>query len=318
MGKDLSLEFTDPQAYIESLDQVKFSYSLSSEEKIAMHYSRIHVINDLVMTFSDHEASTGYFTNEHRHQKYFGLRFIRSGRERHSYNGQSTLLDKEECLFFDLSGKGGYRRLSRVEGINLLLPHDVLASKIPKMTDFCFRLDCRQGLGKVVIEYTFLLEEELIGLSQDERVIVMDNYLDILCQWLIQSENQLPNQQNTLLFAQIQDYLTHHLSNEELNLSSVANHFNLSPRTIQKLFCEQGLTFSKYLVNERLRHAAQDLLSSQLSITEVALKWAFCDTSYFCRKFKEKFDRTPSVYIKEYRDSLCSESVKRISCPLKQ
>lgn len=318
MGKDLSLEFTNPQEYIESLDQVNFSYSLSSEEKIAMHYSRIHVINDLIITFSDHEASAGFFTNEHRHQKYFGLRFIRSGRERHSYNGQNILLDKEECLFFDLSGKGGYRRLSRVEGINLLLPHDQMATKIPKMTDFCFSLDCRQGLGKVLFDYTFLFEEQLLGLSKDERVMVVDNYLDLLCQWLIQSENQPPNQQNALLFAQIQDYLSHHLSNATLNLSSVANHFKLSPRTIQKLFGEQGLTFSKYLVNERLRHAAQDLLNSQLSITEVALKWAFCDTSYFCRKFKIKFGRTPSIYAKEYQSSLCSEGTKRISCPLKQ
>lgn len=318
MGKYLSLEFTDPQEYIENLDHVNFSYSLSSDEQVAMHYSRIHVINEMVITYSDHEASTGFFVNEHRNQKYIGLRFIRSGRERHSYNGQSILLNKEECLFFDLSGNGGYQRLSRVEGINLLLPYKMFSLKIPHMADFCFRLNCRHGLGKIIFDHTFLLEEQLSGLSEDELLVVLDNYFDLLCHWLIQYENQQLSQQNIVQFAQIQEYITRHLSNETLNLSLIATHFKLSQRTIQKLFEEQGLSFSKYLTNERLRHAAHDLLHSQLSITEVALKWAFCDTSYFCRKFKLKFGRTPSIYMKEYQNSLCGESDKRLSCPLKQ
>ncbi|WP_413538357.1 helix-turn-helix transcriptional regulator [Enterococcus malodoratus] len=318
MRKSLSLEFTDPQEYIENLDHVNFSYSLFSEEEIAMHYSRIHVVNDSVKTFSDHEESTGFFTNERRDQKYFGLRFIRSGQECHSFNYQSIFLDKDECLFFDLSGKGGYRRLSRVEGINLLFPYKMLAAKLPNMEDFCMKLNCRQGLGKIMFDYTFSIEEQLSGLSEDDRVLIIDNYLEVLCQWLIQSENKFPNRHNTKVFAQIQDYISHHLSNETLNLSLVATEFNLSQRSIQKLFEEQGLTFSKYLTNERLRHAAQDLVNSHLTVTEIALKWAFCDTSYFCRKFKIKFGRTPSIYMKEYRSSLCGESIQRISCPLKK
>lgn len=318
MGKDVSLEFTDPQDYIENLDHVHFGYSVSSNEKVVMHYSRIHVVNDLVLTFSDHEASTGFFVNEHRNQKYFGLRFIRSGRERHSFKDQRILLDSEECIFFDLSGKGVYQRLSRVEGINVLLPYKMLATRIPNMEGICYKLNCRQGLGKIVFDYTFLIEEQLSKLPEEERMMVIENYLDLLCLWLIQSENQQPNQQNLLLFAQIQEFITHHLTNQNLNLSSVANHLNLSQRTIQKLFEEHGLTFSRYLTDERLRHASQDLLNSNLTVTDIALKWAFCDTSYFCRKFKAKFGRTPSVYVKEYQSSLCSESAQRISCPLKK
>ncbi|MGM0216580.1 helix-turn-helix transcriptional regulator [Enterococcus sp. AZ109] len=319
MKKNISLEFTDPQEYIQNLDQVNFAYSLVSSEKKAMHFSRIHVIDDLVFTFSDHEPSQGHFFNEETDKRYVGLRFLSSGTEQHHFSSKKLLLTQHECLFFDLSsGKGLYERLTRTQGINILLPYHLIAMRIPDTRHFCLKLNCQNGLGKMVKEYSFLIESQLIHLSIKDRNKVIENYLDLLCFWLIQPENVKVNYSKEILFAQVQDYIHHHLHDSHLNLTKVAEYFGLSQRTIQHLFSDEQMSFSKYVMNQRLTGAAKDLLNSGWTVTDIAYKWGFCDTSYFCRNFKKKFGLTPSHYYHQYQTYQCEASKDKVLCPVKE
>ena len=48
----------------------------------------------------------------------------------------------------------------------------------------------------------------------------------------------------------------------------------------------------------RLQHAALDLVSTNDSITEIALRSGFSDSNYFKDAFKKKYGITPSAYRK--------------------
>ncbi len=52
----------------------------------------------------------------------------------------------------------------------------------------------------------------------------------------------------------------------------------------------------EYLVLIRLRSAAYELLSTDQSVTQIALHCGFSDSNYFKDAFKKKFGLTPRDY----------------------
>ena len=57
-----------------------------------------------------------------------------------------------------------------------------------------------------------------------------------------------------------------------------------------------GMTFVQYLTHVRLVNACRLLRESDLSVASIADRVGFSDQSYFDKKFREHFDRTPSEF----------------------
>jgi AraC-like DNA-binding protein len=81
-----------------------------------------------------------------------------------------------------------------------------------------------------------------------------------------------------------------------LGRSRVAEELGVSIRTLARAFAMHGTTFDRSLWNCRLEAAYEALLSSRanISITEVALRHGFSDSSHFTRRFRTRFGVTPS------------------------
>ncbi len=79
-----------------------------------------------------------------------------------------------------------------------------------------------------------------------------------------------------------------------VNVSEIADHVNLSPDYFSRLFRKEvGETLNSYLINFRLEKASIILISSNLSIQEVARKVGIENGSYFSKCFKKKFNTQP-------------------------
>jgi AraC-like DNA-binding protein len=75
----------------------------------------------------------------------------------------------------------------------------------------------------------------------------------------------------------------------------VAQERGVSVRTLARAFATHGTTFDRSLWNWRLEAAYEALLSNRVSasITEVAVRHGFSDSSHFTRRFKTRFGVTP-------------------------
>lgn len=81
------------------------------------------------------------------------------------------------------------------------------------------------------------------------------------------------------------------------SLDRLAAQQGISPRYVQILFEAEGTTFSEFALERRLDAAHSMLASSRYavwSITDIALEAGFGDISYFNRRFKRRFQMTPS------------------------
>lgn len=84
---------------------------------------------------------------------------------------------------------------------------------------------------------------------------------------------------------------------EEIRLSAVANHFDMSVRSFNRRFkLATGQTPLQYLQNVRVDMARELLQSSNLSVNEIAEKVGYQDMGHFTALFKKFLSTTPSEY----------------------
>jgi two-component system response regulator YesN len=98
------------------------------------------------------------------------------------------------------------------------------------------------------------------------------------------------------LILHIQQYIQEHLDSK-ITLRDVADVFAFSPNYLGSLFKEcTGISFSDYLIRNRMERAKQLLQNPTLRIYEVSHQLGYSNMTYFHRQFKEEFGLTPSEY----------------------
>ncbi|MDF2964008.1 MAG: AraC family transcriptional regulator, partial [Paenibacillus sp.] len=84
---------------------------------------------------------------------------------------------------------------------------------------------------------------------------------------------------------------------QPLPLDSMARYLNISGRHLSRLFSEKlGTNYVSYVQQERVRHAAELLTFTDLSIQEVADKTGFNSVHYFTRVFAKETGLPPGEY----------------------
>lgn len=101
------------------------------------------------------------------------------------------------------------------------------------------------------------------------------------------------------MISNIKDYIEEYIT-EDVSLSSIAQHFNLSVGYLSKFFKENtGVPFSKYIIEKKFSHAAIMLIEHpERTVADIANEFGYFDTAYFSRQFKAHYGVTPVQYRK--------------------
>jgi AraC-like DNA-binding protein len=97
--------------------------------------------------------------------------------------------------------------------------------------------------------------------------------------------------------AAVKAYVLANLRDPELGVANVAACNSMSERYLHKLFQSEHLTYSEFVLGQRLA-CAYDLLRNPLcfhrKISAIAFELGFNDLSYFNRTFRRRYGETPS------------------------
>ena len=105
----------------------------------------------------------------------------------------------------------------------------------------------------------------------------------------------------------IQAHVLKNLNDRSLTVTAVARHACMSPRQVQRLFEQAGLTFSEFVLEQRLRLACRLLVNGSgrwEKISGVAYEAGFDDLSYFHRCFRKRFGASPAEWRQDRLSSL--------------
>lgn len=97
----------------------------------------------------------------------------------------------------------------------------------------------------------------------------------------------------------ILEHIDRNLADTELGIGSIARAFDISSRTIHKLFEGEAQTAARLIWDRRLERCREEMADPAMasrSITEIAHLWGFSDSQHFSRAFKQRFGVTPRDY----------------------
>ncbi|WP_413718522.1 helix-turn-helix transcriptional regulator [Silicimonas sp. MF1-12-2] len=103
--------------------------------------------------------------------------------------------------------------------------------------------------------------------------------------------------QRSLKAARLQAIKAALVNDRDLSIHEIARSQAVTPRYVQKLFDEAGTTFTEFVLALRLEAARAMLLSPRYShwtVAAISQEAGFGDLSYFNRRFKARYEQTPS------------------------
>lgn len=306
--------FLKAQDYSAGLAHLNFRYTIKSKTSNSLTVSRIHQLDNTVLTYSVVDCSQGIFSRvPDSPQDYLGLRFIRRGHEIHTSEAKQSVLQDYSIGIFDLNTISVYDRMQLTEGINLFIEKNGHTRNLLHPAKVNTVLDCRKGTGRYLLESMFTFEEQFPYTSMEENKLILHHFICLLCAWLTQKE---PCSLEEQLLNQAADYIRSYLWDTTLTIERTAHACQTSVRTLQKVFQAADLSFSSYLKDARLTLAAVKLFHSNQPATAIAFQCGFNTSAYFSKCFKEKYHQSPLQYRRKMKLLLDQNNLIASDCPL--
>ena len=138
--------------------------------------------------------------------------------------------------------------------------------------------------------------------SINENLSKLSN-IDELFDWLKDMTAKIDNylarkkcNKNQDLIKKVKEYVVKNLD-KELSLNSIANTFYINSSNLSKVFKEEtGINLIDFIIDLRIEKSRHMILTTGKSIDEIAGISGYNNTSYFIKKFKEKYGYTPKQY----------------------
>lgn len=103
-----------------------------------------------------------------------------------------------------------------------------------------------------------------------------------------------------IVFEEITDYIKEHY--DSITIQDLTHTFHFQEDYFNRLIkSKAGMTYSEYVQKIRLDKAEQLLISSSLSINEIAMTVGYNNKGYFYKLFQERFGMTPYRFRKKAR-----------------
>jgi transcriptional regulator GlxA family with amidase domain len=110
--------------------------------------------------------------------------------------------------------------------------------------------------------------------------------------------SHIAKKNNSKVIENTLEYLKQNLA-VPLSLETLAERANFSPIYFHKLFkASTGKTLREYIEEERIKKSVELLVSTDMTLTEIAYECGFSSQSYFSYAFKKKMMLPPREYVK--------------------
>ncbi len=154
---------------------------------------------------------------------------------------------------------------------------------------------------RLAARYSRILIDESEHLGMETAAQTVSHLHDLITFALAREKDRLhmdiSDSARAARFVSLKKDISSHLLDENLNAASIAARHGISQRYLRDIFASEQTSFSKYVLEQKLRLAHRKLSDPklrQLNISVIAYGCGFGDLSYFTRSFKRLYGATPS------------------------
>ena len=177
-----------------------------------------------------------------------------------------------------------------------------LAPLVPGLEDAFMRPVPRDTEAlQLLTRYLRLFDDEQSLATPELRRLMVDHVYDLVALALGATRDAAATANGRGLRAArlhaIKTEILNRLASHKLSLAGLAARQGVTPRHVQMLFENDGTTFSRFLLDQRLARAHRMLgnpLLAERTISTIAYEAGFGDLSHFNRAFRRHYGETPS------------------------
>lgn len=276
---------------------MKFDYEVIMYDKLPI---KIIMSN----TIKNHKDA---FIKAHWHDSY-ELIFLKEGRASITVNGVNYKINQNNFFLIDSNAVHSINYTGDVSMV-LQIPFDIfdISSNMKQYAVIdCEKVNSDTKTKKIMdlLDNLYVTyNEKHYGYFFKVYSIIYEFMYLILVEYSVMSESELYINSNKAekRFLEIIDYITQHF-NENLMLKDVANEFDLSEEYLSRFIKKNASdTFKNILTKIRLEFAYRDLMNTNYSLLDIALKNGFPSTTAFNNAFLKKYQCLPSKYRKSQK-----------------
>ena len=116
------------------------------------------------------------------------------------------------------------------------------------------------------------------------------------------SDKRYARSRDLFLLQDILQYMSDNFA-RQLTIPAIAKKFGLSQKNLERLFLESvQMPPVSYLLDLRLRTAADKIRCGKSTVTDIAFECGFSDSNYFAKLFRRKYGLSPRSYRKKSRE----------------
>ena len=194
--------------------------------------------------------------------------------------------------------------ISRSNGawMALMIPRDALSPAIPSVERATMQLipSGNEAIG-LLVGYMDSLKDRLATMSPELRNLAVSHIHDLIAMAFGPTNAgaavALSGGVRAARLHAIKADVLKNLGSHDLTLANVAKRQRVTPRYIHMIFELEGISFSEYVLDQRLLralHLMTDSRFAEWTVTVLAFEAGFGDLSYFNRTFRRRFGMTPS------------------------
>lgn len=263
----------------------------------------------------------GYHKEEmfiHTHADFSELVIILDGSATHIVNGEEYPIQKGDVFVINDSTSHGYRQANNFRLCNimfqpsffLLAQNDlkalpgfhalfVIEPALSKRKGFQGQFTLNRRDFNEICQLIIHISDEFSTHSSGYQTMITGLFLQMItilsrlyCTKSLDTEN------DSLALAAPAAYIESHFR-EEVTIDELSQMANMSTRHFRRVFRSiYGTSPLKYINDLRIQTASHLLTSTELSVTEIAIRCGFSDGNYFSSKFKQAMGKSPLEYRK--------------------
>jgi AraC-like DNA-binding protein len=216
------------------------------------------------------------------------------GREVTLHENDAVMISSSEAVVFDRRCFG--------ESIAIRIPYSILSSAVVDVDDAIMRHICRDTPAlKLLTSYSKTLlddDHEMGSPVLRHQVATHMHDLTVLALGATREAADIAGNRGmgAARLKAAKTYIAENLHHRDISIGTVAAHLGMTPRHLQRLFENDGTTFSAFLLGRRLARAYRMLCeprSGEKQVSAVAYDVGFGDLSYFNRSFRRLYGATP-------------------------
>jgi AraC-like DNA-binding protein len=232
----------------------------------------------------------------------FALIINRSGDAMVSARGREVPLARGDGVLVSCDEIATFHRACPGEAISIRVPRLILSSLVSDIDNGVMRPIQRDSEAlKLLTNYAAMLIEDNALAISFLRQTVVNHVHDLIALTLGATRDAAQTARDggvrAVRLAAAKAHITQNSARQDLSVGSAAIHLGVTPRYLQRLFEQDGTTFSGFLLGQRLTRAYRMLCNSQFTdypVSSIAYDVGFGDLSHFNRRFRRHYGMTPS------------------------